>query len=91
MMSNIFQIRDQLRYNPRSQIEFLGSSANTSQYGLNSLRVFSSKAWNMVPTEIKNSGTLNIFKEKMRKWEPKNCNCKLFLPCMQKIGYVNAI
>ena len=61
--NNIFQLRDNLRYNLRSQTEFLRSSANTSQYGLDSLGVFSSKVWNMVPTEIKNSATLNIFKE----------------------------
>ena len=43
-------MRDNLRYNLRSQSLFLRSSANTSQYGLNSLRVFRSKVWNMVPT-----------------------------------------
>ena len=46
-------MRDILRYNLRSETKFL--------------RVLSSKAWNMVPTEIKNSATLNIFKEKIRK------------------------
>ena len=85
-------MRDNLRYNLRSQIEFPRSSANTSQYGLNSLRVFSSKLWNMVPTDIKNSATLNIFKKKIRKWgEPKNSNWKLYLPCIQNIGYINVI
>ena len=36
MMNNIFQMRDDLRYNLRSQAKFLRSSANKSQYGLNS-------------------------------------------------------
>ena len=37
MMNNIFHMRDNLRYNLRSQTKFLRSSANTTQYGLNSL------------------------------------------------------
>ena len=53
--------------------------ARLSYYGLNSSRVFSSKVWNMAPTEFKKSATLNIFKEKIRKWEHKNCGCILSL------------
>ena len=46
-------MRDNLRYNLRSETEFLRSSANTNQYVLNSLREFSSKVLNMVANEIK--------------------------------------
>ena len=42
MMNNIFQIRDNPGCNLRSQNDFLRSSANTSQLGLNSLRVLKS-------------------------------------------------
>ena len=61
MMNNIFQMKDNLIFNLRSQTEFLRNSANSCQYGLNSLRVCSSKVWSMVPNKIKNSATLNIF------------------------------
>ena len=71
-------MRDILRYNLTSETKFL--------------RVLSSKAWNMVPTEIKNSATLNIFKEKIRKGGGnKNCNCKYCLPHIQNIGFINII
>ena len=78
MINNIFQMRDNVRYNLRSQFEFLGSSDSTSQFqiGRNSLRVFNAKVWNMVPTKIKNSTTLNNLKEKIRKREPINFNRK---------------
>ena len=88
-MNNIFEMIYGLRYNLRSQTEFLRSS-NTSQHGLNFLRVFNSKVWN-ITTEIKNSATLNILKEKIRKWKSKNCNYKLCLRYIQKIGYINVI
>ena len=54
-------MRDNPKYSLRSQTEFFRSSADTTQYGLNSSRVFSSKLWNMLPTEIKNSATLKLF------------------------------
>ena len=52
-MNNIFQMRDNLRYSLKSQTKFSRSSANTSQYGLNSLRVFSSKVWTWYEQELK--------------------------------------
>ena len=83
-------MKDNLRYSLRSQNKFLRSSANTSQYGLNYLRMFISKVWSMVvPTEIKKRKTLNIFKKNIKKWEPKNCKCKLCLSYIQNIGYLN--
>ena len=45
----------------------------------------------MVPTDIKNSAKLNIFKDKIRNWEPKKCNCKLCLSNIQNIGYIKML
>ena len=59
-------MRDNLRYNLGSQTKLLRSFTDIRQYGLNLLRV-GSKLWSMAPTEIKNSATLNTFKEKRRK------------------------
>ena len=40
-------------------------------YGLNSLRCFGAKVWDIVPEEIKNLKDLDKFKRKIRHWEPK--------------------
>ena len=45
----------------------------------------------MVPTENKNSATLNLFTENIRKMEPKNCNCNFRLLYIQNIGNVSVI
>ena len=67
MMKNTFQMGDNLRYNLRSQNQFLRRSTNASQCVLNSLGVFSTKIWNIVPPDNKNNSTLNIFQEKIRQ------------------------
>ena len=66
MLSNIFPTQS-ISYNLQSQTDFIGSNASTSQYGLNSMRCFVSKVWQMTPMEIKNSVLIESFKEKIRK------------------------
>ena len=58
-------------------------------FGLNSLRYFASKVWNMVPLELKNLNDVESFKSEIRKWQPMQCECTLCLPYMHSIGYVN--
>ena len=61
----IFQTR-KINYNLRSQTDFASICVNTKNFGLNSLRYFASKVWSMVPLEIKNSGSIEIFKTKIQ-------------------------
>ena len=89
VLSKVFPARS-ISYNLRSQTDFIRSNASTSQYGLNSMRCFASKVWQMTPMEIKNSISIECFKEKIRKWEPR-CYCKLCLPYIHNLGYVNLI
>ena len=85
LLCSIFQTRS-ISYNLRSQTDFIRSNASTSQYGLNSMRCFASKVWQMIPLEIKNSVSIESFKEKIRKWEPSSCNCKLCQPYIHNLG-----
>ena len=63
-MSEIFPTRV-LNYNLRSQADFPRNIINTTKFGLNSLRHVASKVWSMIPIEIKNSSTVEIFKSKL--------------------------
>ena len=64
----------------RSNTDFARISVNTSCFGLNSPHYFASKVWNIVPSDIKNASNLNIFKNKIRNWEPEECHCNLCQP-----------
>ena len=89
-MYDIFQTR-KINYNLRSQTDFANDCVNTDKFGLNSLRYLDSKVWSMVPLEIKNSGIVEIFKTKIRKWEPKDCHCYLCKTYINNLGFVNVI
>ena len=47
-MYDIFQTRG-IRYNLRSQTDFGGCCVNTNSFGLNSLKLFAAKVWDIVP------------------------------------------
>ena len=52
-MSSIFPPR-LIKYILPNQSDFLRNFVNSSKYGLNSIRFFTSKVWQMVPMEQKN-------------------------------------
>ena len=79
IMSDIFQTR-KINYSLRSHTDFASICVNTKKCGLNSLRYFASKVWSMATLEIKNSRSIEIFKTKIRNWEPKACYlCETFV------------
>ena len=90
IMDDILQTRA-LPYTLRSNTDFARISVNTSRFGLISLRYFASKVWNIVPSDIKNASNLNIFKNKIRKWEPKEYHCYLCQPYVSNLGFVNLV
>ena len=79
IMYDIFQTR-KINYNLRSQTNFDSNCVNTNKFGLNLQRYFASKVWSMVPLEIKNSESVEIFKIKIRNWEPKTVTATYVRP-----------
>ena len=72
-MSDIFPTRV-LNYNLRSQTDVFIHTVNTTKFGLNSLRYFASNVSSMIPLEIKNSSSVEMFENKTSKWEPDDCD-----------------
>ena len=76
LILDFFPLRS-VEYNLQTQTDFIKSSTNTTRYGLKLPNVFASKVWDMVPDEIKRSSTVEIFKTKIRKWWPIDCDCHI--------------
>ena len=89
-MSSIFPPR-LIKYNLLALSDFFGNSVNRSKYGLNSIRFFASKVWQMVPMEMKNLKSLEDFKNKIRNWEPDGCDCELCKDFVSNLGYVSLV
>ena len=53
------------------------------RYGTESISSLAPKIWEILPNEIKDSDTLQIFKAKIKKWILVECprrQCKIYLP-----------
>ena len=46
------------------------------------------QTWNLVPTNLKCSKSLNEFKENIRKWTTKKCPCRLCNVYVQNLGFI---
>ena len=80
---------DNVSANTRSHSNFYNSyNPRSVNYGLNTLRSFGPKVWQMIPNHIKESLSLSVFKNKIKKWMPHNCPCRLCKCYVPQLGYL---
>ena len=65
IISELFDLRN-IECNLRSQADFSLGAANATNYGLQSLRYFAQKIWNMVPADFRNVNNLSDFTLKIK-------------------------
>ena len=72
---DLFCVRDS--YSNRSFSELMVPSVNSVLNGQNSIRYIGPLLWNSIPIELRNISTLAAFKNKIKKWKPEGCSCRL--------------
>ena len=77
------------QHNLRVCTDIFRPSVKSVTFGENSLRHFSSIIWKLVPSNIKQAGSLNEFKYHIQKWKPDGCPCRLCRDFISGIGFVN--
>ena len=84
--NNVFQINPSV-YNLRNS-EFKTENVKTVHYGTESLSFLGLKIWKLVPLEIKNLTSLQIFKNKIKTWVPESFPCRLCKLYVQDVGFI---
>ena len=93
-MSDIFIINDNISRgnvssNTRQASMFYNPfNLKTTHFGLETLRSIGPKIWDILPGIVKNSGSLQIIKSRIKTWIPVNCPCQLFRNYVPCLGYV---
>ena len=64
-------------------------NARTVNNGLETIRYRGPVTWNLLPSEIRSSETLESFKGKVLQWKPQGCTCRLCKVYIQNIGFLN--
>ena len=60
----------------------------TEHMGRETLRYTGPLVWNLLPAEIKSAKTLQSFKDKVSKWKPEGCTCRLCKVYIKDVGFL---
>ena len=63
---------------------------NSVRYGTETVSFLAPKIWDILPKDIKDSESLDIFKRKTKKWIPSECSCKLCKTCTASRIYLSS-
>ena len=88
-MHDIFTTRHIEGLNLRKQNNFLLPRPKTVSYGTESMQYLGRKIWNLIPMEMKSANNLQIFKNKIKTWIPKNCPCRLCKNYIVGVGFIS--
>ena len=71
------------------KLNFKTPKARTTQFGLESVRRFGPIIWGLVPEDMKNAKSIEIFKEQVKKLDFDKCPCKICKEYVQGVGYID--
>ena len=58
------------------------------RYGTETVSFLAPKIWDILPKEIKDSESRDIFKRKITKWIPLECPCTLCKIYVPQVGFI---
>ena len=67
--------------------DFALPKVSTVNRGIETIRYRGPKTWKIVPQDIKMAPSLDIFKDKIKKWKPDDCDCRLGKTCIHSLGH----
>ena len=87
LLNEIFQEKT-ASYNLRRNSNFFIRKVHSVYHGTESLSFLGPKIWELVPEGLKQSESLEIFKNKIKKWVPLRCPCRLCRTYLQNVGFI---
>ena len=75
-------------YNLRRNNTFQRRQVPSVYHGTESLSFLGPKIWDLVPLELKQLESLEVFKLNIKKWIPFECPCRLCRTYIQQVGFV---
>ena len=88
IMSEIFQIREESRYNLRYKSDFTIPPIHSLCNGRESVSFMDPKIWKLIPSAFKQINSLSRFGKAVKEWKPSNCPCRL---CKMYISQVDLL
>ena len=87
-MREIFHFQENENYNLKSGTHLASRNMRTTLFGKETVSNLGAKIWPLLPEELKNASSLQIFKNKLKEWKPINCTCRLCKTYIQHVGFI---
>ena len=88
IMNEIFQIREESRYNLRYTSLFTIPPIHSVYNGRESVSYMGSKIWELIPHAFKQINSLSGFKKAIKTWKPSNCPCRLCKTYISQVDFL---
>ena len=88
IMNEIFQIREESRYNLRYTSQFTIPPIHSVYNGRESVSYMGPKIWEPIPHAFKQINSLSGFKKAIKEWKPSNCPCRLCKTYISQVGFL---
>ena len=88
IMNEIFQIREESRYNLRYTSQFTIPPIHSVYNGRESVSYMGPKIWELIPHAFKQINSLSGFKKAIKEWKPSNCPCRLCKTYISQVGFL---
>ena len=75
-------------YDLRNERSWATNNVRTENYGKETFSYRGPKTWELVPSSIRESVSLKIFKSKIKHWKPVGCTCRLCKTFIPNLGYL---
>ena len=76
------------QYDLRNKSSWVSDNIRTVNYGTETIRNMGPKTWDLVPIEIQESNSLLEFKQRVKRWKPNGCTCRLCKSYIYNLGFL---
>ena len=88
IMNEIFNFTQSNTYNLRSGVQLSRPLLHSTHFGTESITNFGAKIWNIIPKDLKSLDSLDTFKNRIKRWIPKDCPCRLCKRYIPQVGFI---
>ena len=76
-------------YNLRNSLICGSYKIKTVRSGTETITYLGPKIWSIIQCEIRESASLETFRQKIKLWKPNSCPCRICKKYIANVGFIN--
>ena len=84
----MFPLNSQPEHNLRNKTHFATRPIRTVYYEDNYLSYLGPKLWDLIPSDLKDTESVEVFQNRIKNWILDNCPCRLCKTYIGEVGFI---